>query len=352
MANFDQVSKWVALDPNPFFEALGARRNGKGWHCPLPDQHRNGDRDPSFGGSNVRGRFVLNCSCGLAGTPVQVASEVWGVGEYGAGERLAELYDIPTTRKRAIADAYPYTDEDGELLYEVVRLEPKAFRLRRPDGDGGWIWGLDGVRRVLYRLPEVVAAVQAGERVYVAEGEKDADALEERGVVATTIAGGAGAPWDESYTGALRGAQVVIVADRDRAGRSHAWQLATRLEGVAADIRVVEPATGKDAADHVAAGFALDVLIPAQKLAAQVPLSLATDRRLPDATRALDVAVYHAIAALGPQIGLEDIARVVGRGDRSVKRSRKRLRNAGWLRWRRCRRTASVYRLRVPRRYR
>src|SRR5262245_8133447 len=51
-----------------------------------------------------------------------------------------------------IVATYPYVDEQSSPLYEVVRLEPKDFRQRRPDGRGGWFWNLDGTRRVLYRL--------------------------------------------------------------------------------------------------------------------------------------------------------------------------------------------------------
>ena len=69
-----------------------------------------------------------------------------------------------------IVDTYGYVDEQGELLYEVLRLEPKSFRQRRPDGNGGWTWSLDDVRRVLYKLPLVIET----KTVYVVEGERDA----------------------------------------------------------------------------------------------------------------------------------------------------------------------------------
>jgi hypothetical protein len=53
------------------------------------------------------------------------------------------------------------------------------------------VWNTHGVERVLYRLPELKAAV-GKERVYIVEGEKDADAIRAVGGVATTNEGGTG----------------------------------------------------------------------------------------------------------------------------------------------------------------
>lgn len=39
--------------------------------------------------------------------------------------------------KGRIVAKYDYTDSDGALLYQVLRLEPKSFRQRRPDGNAG-----------------------------------------------------------------------------------------------------------------------------------------------------------------------------------------------------------------------
>ena len=41
----------------------------------------------------------------------------------------------------------------------------------------GWVWNIQGVRRVPYRLPVLLEAIAADEPIYVVEGEKDADAL-------------------------------------------------------------------------------------------------------------------------------------------------------------------------------
>src|SRR5262249_12803361 len=94
-----------------------------------------------------------------------------------------------------IVATYDYTDENGPLLYQVTRHQPKDFRQRKPDPhnpDGGWISNIDDVRLVPYRLPELVEAVGMGVPVFVVEGEKDADTGARLGVIATTNVMGAG----------------------------------------------------------------------------------------------------------------------------------------------------------------
>jgi hypothetical protein len=97
--------------------------------------------------------------------------------------------------------------------------------------------------------------------VYVAEGEKDVEAIELVGGVAVCSAMGAGKAHlaDRSP---LQGKTVTIRADKDEPGRKHAAQVAERLDGVAASVRIVEAAVGKDAADHIAADKTLDELVP------------------------------------------------------------------------------------------
>jgi hypothetical protein len=158
-----------------------------------------------------------------------------------------------------IVATYDYVDEEGALLFQVCRTADKGFWQRRPDGRGGWI--NKGSRRLaLYRLPQVLAAVAAGEPVYVAEGEKDVEELESAGVVATCNPMGAG-KWRAQYGKPLRGATVIVVQDRDEAGREHAAKVIDSLTGIAARVRLVEAAEGKDASDHLAAGYGVDELV-------------------------------------------------------------------------------------------
>lgn len=160
-----------------------------------------------------------------------------------------------------IVATYDYRDEDGELLYQVVRFEPKGFRQRRPNGNG-WTWNLDGVRRVLYRLSELLAA-DFEAPMFLVEGEKDAETLARLGLCATTNAGGAG-KWRAEYGEALRGRHVVVLPDNDDPGRKHAAEAAAALAGMAASIKVVElsglPAKG-DVSDWLAKGGTVRALL-------------------------------------------------------------------------------------------
>jgi hypothetical protein len=139
------------------------------------------------------------------------------------------------TETPRIVATYDYTDEHGNVLYQVVRYHPKDFKQRRPDGHGGWIWK-KGPRQVLYRLPEVLKAPI----VFVVEGERDVDTLRENGFVATTNAGGAKADWAPQFTDALRHREVILIPDNDAPGRKRVLNIARSLLGNAARLLILE----------------------------------------------------------------------------------------------------------------
>ena len=172
-----------------------------------------------------------------------------------------------------IVATYPYHDATGKVMFEVVRYDPKDFSQRKPDGTapGGWTWNTKGVEKVLFRLPQILAAIDRGKTIFVTEGEKDALAMAEQGYPATCNPGGAG-KWLENYTETLRGANVVIIADRDKAGRDHAQIVAGKLEGLAKSVRVIElpdthGKTVKDAADFFNADGEPEIILELVKTA-------------------------------------------------------------------------------------
>jgi putative DNA primase/helicase len=172
----------------------------------------------------------------------------------GALDFLAECGHI----EKRIDATYDYVDERGALLFQVVRRVPKKFVQRRPDGFGGWVWATKGIRKVLYRLPQLIEAVKAQRTIFIAEGEKAVQALEGIGHAATCSPGGAG-KWRPEYSNksVFRDAEVVLLPDNDDAGRAHVEKVALTLRGVAARVRVLAlprlPEKG-DVFDWIAAG--------------------------------------------------------------------------------------------------
>ena len=148
---------------------------------------------------------------------------------------------------KRIVKVYDYHDANGTLVHQTVRYEPKDFKQRRPDPakPGDYIWNLKGITPVLYHLPQVFRAVQEGKRIYLVEGEKDADRLYPwmigEGDVATTNPMGA-KYWRKTYSEMLRGAHVILLPDNDAAGRERIVKVAQSLYlyGFAASLKVVE----------------------------------------------------------------------------------------------------------------
>lgn len=161
--------------------------------------------------------------------------------------------DFPSRGEPKIEQSYPYVDDDSRLLFEVVRLRPKGFRQRRPGPDGRWLWNLDGIEPVLFRLNEVRVA----EEVLLLEGEKDVISWESLGssIVATTNPMGAG-KWRDNYACILSSKRVYVCGDNDAAGQQHVLKvLASLLEHASSSTIFhveVPKEKGKDISDWIA----------------------------------------------------------------------------------------------------
>lgn len=179
---------------------------------------------------------------------------------------------------------YDYTDAAGTLLFQVVRTAAKDFSQRQPDPakPHGWAWNLRGVERVPFHLPQVVEAIVAGEPVYVVDGEKDALSLEAHGVTATCCNGGM-LKWPSSHSRFFAGANIRLVVDQDpqygSGGKVHAegqraaLQVLRMLAPTASSVTLLAPKHGKDATNHLEAGFGIEDFDPVDPvdLAAWIP---------------------------------------------------------------------------------
>lgn len=235
---------------------LGGKRSGAGYVAKCP-AHR--DSNPSLSISQQAGTLLVHCHAGCEQHAVVDALKGMGLWPEAICQNLTDAPTPVRTGTRgpicqSLADTrivatYDYTDESGNLLYQVVRFEPKGFKQRRPDGAGGWRWGIEGVRRVPYRLPELIEAAI----VFVAEGEKDCEALRVHGFAATCNSGGAG-KWQPEFNKLFVGKEVCILPDADAPGWNHALDIARGIVGIAAKVQLLELPGAKDAAEWFSLG--------------------------------------------------------------------------------------------------
>jgi hypothetical protein len=217
-------------------EQLGGHRNGREGSAPCPCHD---DRKNSFSvGEGVDGKILVHCFAGCPQDSVIDALRARGLWPTARAKR--------TSRGKAgrLVARYDYKAEDGTLLFQKVRYEPKDFRLRRPDGHNGWIWSLQGVRPVLYRLPELVGG-DSSQWVFIVEGEKDVDRLVKREFIATTSPFGGSKTasekkWPAAFNGFFQDRKVAILPDNDSVGIEFGWHIAEQLIQVAAEVRIVE----------------------------------------------------------------------------------------------------------------
>ncbi len=251
----------------------GLRPSGAGYDAKCP-AHDDGRASLSVSAGTEQ-PVVLHCHAGCDRDAVLDALGLTWQEICQPGERREEAEWTP--RGSAIA-VYDYVDEVGKLLFQVCRTADKQFPQRRPDPTRktGWNWKLGDVRRVPYRLPRLLDALENGSPIYVVEGEKDVQTLERQGLVATCSPGGAG-KWKGEYDGFFVEADVTIVADQDTPGEKHARAVASALTGVASKVRIVQARTGKDASDHFAAGHTLDEFVEIWSGSEKTRLHLAQD---------------------------------------------------------------------------
>lgn len=241
--------------------------------CPAHD-----DDNPSLSvGPGERQPVVLKCH---AGCDQDAIIDLGGLDWAQVCNPLDEVDRIVSSDRWTPAgeasNVYRYTDEQGNLLFEVLRVpvgDKKRFLQRRPDETRphGHAWDLNGVRRVLWRLPQIIEATRNGRTIHIAEGEKCVEALLSvipEGDEATCNPGGAG-KWLDEFSSVLAGANVVVYADADDVGRNHARYVRESLALVGATVTIKEAPPGVmpsgkqigDVADHLAVGRALDDLL-------------------------------------------------------------------------------------------
>ncbi len=226
------------------------------WQALCPAHH---DKQASLSVTVGKSQPIVLCC--HAGCSTEEICAALGLKSSDLCEDRVELPPVRADKGKIVA-TYDYLDEEGKLLYQTVRLEPKDFRQRVPDGNGRWKWGLAGVRRVPYHLPQLVNARDSGKAVLLVEGEKDVEAAEALGFVATTTSGGANG-WRAECAECFGGLNVACLPDNDKPGRDYAHKSLTGIYPFAASVKLIQlpglPEKG-DLCDWVGAGGTAEAL--------------------------------------------------------------------------------------------
>jgi len=179
--------------------------------CPFHNDH-----DPSLSvfKSKKDGCWRWHClGCGEGGDILDFLKLKEGL---GLAKGLALLREMGTDKPCSIGPrmtpvgklvaSYDYADESGVPLYRRLRFEGKKFRMER-FANGKWISALNGTRRVLYDLPQLVRASE----VLLLEGEKDCETVKALGFTATTM--GSVNQWKAEFAAWFKDKDVYICFD-------------------------------------------------------------------------------------------------------------------------------------------
>lgn len=235
----DQILQAAKLQPG--------RRSGDEllFTCPRHD-----DKHPSLT-INISKNVWMCGPCGASGTPWALAAFLaktdpenktavmdW-LRRHGLVNGDPRVLRPPSHWKgKPVTAWYSYTDTSGTELYRVARVEcqtEKGKHKEFPVWCNGH-WGLNGSRRVLYRLPRLAKA----DHVFIVEGEKDVHTLESCGLTATTNPMGAG-KWLAEYAESFTPQQsVTIIPDNDEPGKAHALTVARSLLGKVGSVKILD----------------------------------------------------------------------------------------------------------------
>lgn len=252
------VERHFAGNYEPFYKAyLGPLKQGSNnemlTKCTFHDDH-----NPSLTVNTATGLF--HCfGCGAAGSIFDFYAKTKGLDARKDLNKviiaIADQFGIHNgngqrqTVNPKVVCRYDYQDETGALAYQIERLDPKSFRIRRPEGKG-WAYNAQNTTIIPYHLPMVLKA----DEVLITEGEKDADNLAALGFTATTNPFGAG-KWPVHFAQYFNGKNIILLPDNDDPGRDHIRRVAENLKNHAATIRLLElpglPDKG-DASDFIA----------------------------------------------------------------------------------------------------
>ena len=153
---------------------------------------------------------------------------------------------------------YRYKDAEGKKLYDKYRIDYISDGGRKEKHISQGVEKDGYIRK--FRQGEYQSCIvmygdfrqyQAGERVYIPEGEKCVDVCHANRAENVVTAGSSN-DWKskgKKFAAFFKGTDIVILQDNDKAGENLTRDIISSLNGVAASIKVVVPDKSRDKAD-------------------------------------------------------------------------------------------------------
>ena len=257
-------------------QANGSRNRFMG-HCPAHD-----DRKPSLSIALKDDRILLNC---FAGCSLKSILQGLGMTERDLFFESQDYAPNVTHRLTSTSEEklryqevcrYEYQQKDGTPQFCVIRKEAtnaernqqKKFIQSGFDSKGAPTWNMEGVKRIPYKLPELLQAIAKEQIILFVEGEKDVDTAQKLGLIATTLPSGAKKTGGEKMADEclhwLKGSDVVLCPDNDDTGKQWQQMIGNKLIPFAKRIRwlnLPNLQSKEDLSDWVAKGGSRDQLI-------------------------------------------------------------------------------------------
>lgn len=200
-----------------------------------------GDTDPSL---QVYKDHWYCYGCHEYGDAVDLVARYRGVSNGEAAQWIVDTMGTPTPKKSSGSD---YGKFEREHIYPGGQLKHVAYR--KADGGKNMPWySLENGKWVRFKRKEHPGYIpplyfrrdELPASIFLAEGEKDVDRLEQNHLAAISLPDGKDSKWYPEYKPYFSDRNVYIIQDNDDPGKKYAQRMAATLQGIAKSVYVLD----------------------------------------------------------------------------------------------------------------
>lgn len=194
-----------------------------------------GDKNPSL---QVYADGWKCFGCGEHGDSVDLVSKYLGISNAEAVKWMKQEFNMQEPPKKQ-----DYGQAEREHIYPGGQIKKAMYR--RADGSKYGTWfHVEGSTwkkgRGKSAPPLYPSTDHLAEHLFLVEGEKDVDTWRRLGKSAVSLPDGANSKWREEYAPSFSGKHVYIIQDNDTPGKEYAQRMASTLQSIAAEVKVLD----------------------------------------------------------------------------------------------------------------